>query len=713
MDTFDSLQSLTIKDLPHILRRYKVVVAACTLLGSGLGALKAAQSRISYQSNLLMRIEERDRMQTSDAEITRLTEDFRLANPTEGEIEIVKSRSILAQVVKENGLGLTASPKLGLVRRLLHRNAPRLVASYFYAPDTLTGYPLVLQVDSSLTGFRIWTSDGRGVLRGRFGQTIDSTSNWARIHLLLSRQANCKPGQRFELTNDIYSALNGLSDGLTVEQIGKQTGLLNMRLVESDPQLAALELNAVAETYIKQIIQRRSDEAAIRQASLERQIPSMLDSLTRSEEQLQAYKRQVGMVNADRTVDQVMGMQDNIDRQILDLMRRRKETLEHFTAGHPSIRIIDSTIAMLQAQRSAFASKIHDLPAVEQEITRLDRIVQANSERYRTILREANQLRLLRDQQVANVQIVDRALPGKPLVKRGKGALLAIGLFAGLCVGTGIAIGLRVLDPGVGSASLIEQILQTPVVGLIPHSKEQRALGLKAQYGEPGIHLLAAQHPTDLAMEALRTATIPLRRACLQAGGNSIAVTGPSPNSTKSMVAANLAALLAQPGNPVVLVDADLRLGRLHQVFGLEAGAGLTGVLQGSIPVEEAILATAIPGLFLLPNGICTDRSTELLQAGALEKVLAKLSASHSLVVIDTPPVLAVADSLLVAARSTIALAVLKHGVHPVQEIGAFRKLLESAGAKLAGAVLNDIPFDAPLDGLSLSKLRYSYRSGG
>lgn len=711
METIDSIQTVTIEDIPYLLRRRWKLVLACTVAGAIFGGYKSVGVPVLFKSQLLLRIEEMERMQSSNAEITRMTEDFRLSNPTEGELEVVKSRSILSEVVRRNGLGLSWSPQISLKNRILRKPKPTLKVGYFHAPDSLLGRHMLLKVLEPGRTYALLDESGALILRGAFRSRTDSTSSSSGIRMLVKDAANSPAGQIFDLYNDERGAISRLGSNLDVEQVGRQTGLLRMTLLDNDGAAAADNLNAVADVYIEQSVRRRSAEAEERFANLNRQLPSLKDSMETAAERLKNYKLRVGSLNTDRETDQILSNQSDLTRQILALETRRKEALQKYTMNHFVVRSLDSTLGLLRSQMGRVSAQIHILPVHQRELAKLEQAVTATSERYSTVLKEANQLQLVQDQTVANVKVIDPAIFGEMVSRRGKGVMLAIGGFIGFLLGAALTLALRYLLPGVVSAKIVETLMDVPILSLIPHVREQAELNRRALKGEKSVHLLAVQHPFSIAVESMRNLNLTVRSALSQSRSKLILFASPSPLSGKSTVAGNYAAIYAQTGARVLLMDADMRKGMQHSQFGQKLSPGLSELLSGRADLESCIYETLIPGVHLLPAGSLTNRSTALIQSPALDPILERLSASFDAIVVDTPPILPLTDAQELAIRAAGTFLVLRHGKHFPPELIALRKRMELCGAKVLGVIFNDIPRSAPIDGLALHKQVYEYRA--
>ena len=268
----------------------------------------------------------------------------------------------------------------------------------------------------------------------------------------------------------------------------------------------------------------------------------------------------------------------------------------------------------------------------------------------------------LRDEQITNIRIVDRALPPpepfKPSLKKN----LLMALFGGTGLGVGLAFLLAQLDRSLRTPEQVEQYLQLPALGVIPayaaipSGREglRRGLWRKSPVlsadGKAAIELLPHEEPRSAIAEAYRAfrAALLLSRA---GGVRTVAVTSGFPNEGKTVTAVNLAVVLAQLGRRVLLVDADLHKSRIHEVFHISNRIGLVSVLAENIEPSRAIVKTNYPGVFVVPAGPETPNPSGLLSSDAMRKFLELAATNFDHVVVDTPPVLLVSDTLVFAQQ--------------------------------------------------------------
>ena len=208
--------------------------------------------------------------------------------------------------------------------------------------------------------------------------------------------------------------------------------------------------------------------------------------------------------------------------------------------------------------------------------------------------------------------------------------------------------------------------------------------------------------------EAFRSLRASLHFGMLDARTRSIALTSAAPEAGKSFNAVNLAAVAAQTGQKVCLVDADLRRGYLRRYFDLPKGQpGLAEVIAGEVSLDDALVEGPIAGLMFLPTGRYPPNPSELLMRREFPALIKALDDRFDLTICDAPPVLAVTDPVVIGRSVGATIAVVRHDQTHPEEVQALKRGLETGGVKLAGAILNG--FD-PRKAQGASGYGYTYR---
>jgi tyrosine-protein kinase Etk/Wzc len=255
----------------------------------------------------------------------------------------------------------------------------------------------------------------------------------------------------------------------------------------------------------------------------------------------------------------------------------------------------------------------------------------------------------------------------------------------GMLVGVGYVALRHWMHKGVRGADDLEK-LGASVFATINFSKS----GYEARSGRHFLPILAVKNPDDLAVEGFRSLRTGLHFGMLDAKTRSLAITSSAPEAGKSFTSVNLAAVAAQSGQRVCLIDADLRRGTLRRYFGVVKNApGLADVLAGQATLDAVLVKGPVEGLFFVPTGRFPPNPSELLMRPRLAELIAELDQRFDLTVLDSPPVLAVTDPVIIGRAVGANLAIVRHDVTPIAEVQAMMRTLENGGVRLTGVVLN------------------------
>jgi tyrosine-protein kinase Etk/Wzc len=329
---------------------------------------------------------------------------------------------------------------------------------------------------------------------------------------------------------------------------------------------------------------------------------------------------------------------------------------------------------------------------VELQAARLLRDQQAATALYQQMQEKAQQWRIATAGAAPSATVVDAPSAAERPVSPKGGPIVLLALLAGLGVGAVVVV-IRGRLGGPGNPALVEAATGLPVLGTVPHTSTESSLArsLRRRLTGERAAALCAVHPGDSAVEDLRTLRTNLGAALRASRNHVVAIGGPAPGVGKSFVCVNLALLLASPRRKVLLVDADLRRGRLHREFGLERTPGVAEVVLGGLSLDQVLRPTGTEGLDLLAAGELPEDPTAVLENPRFQELLADAGKRYDVVVVDTPAILAVTDPALVARHAGLNLLVLRAGEHPIEEIALSVKRLSQNGAQVGGAILNDV----------------------
>jgi tyrosine-protein kinase Etk/Wzc len=678
-------------------------IAASVLVTVTLSLAYVLFATPTWESEALVQIEDRNKTLAGLEDLSSILSEKNLAD---SEMELIRSRSLLGSVVDQLNLTIEATPRTfpligGAAVRLFGGPgvAPARLALSSYGwggeectvtrldlPDKLVGRSLEL-VAKGDHKFELLDSEGRQLVAGEIGKAAQGPDGIS----IFVRQLVARPDTRFNIRLLWRDAvIDSLKAKVRVAERVKKTGIITISLAGTNRVLIPKILDAIAQGYELQNVQRKSAEAAKTLEFIEEQLPALKTRVDTSEKALNAFQQTKGTVDLSAETQSMLDRTVEIEKALSDLELQRSDLAGRFAEAHPLLTSIRQKAEKLRMERTAVATKMKNVPEQELDSARLTRDVKVSSELYFLLLNKAQELRVVKSGTLGNVRIIDPAV--RPHEPSSPKPLLScvMGLLLGLVGGTAIAFVRRSIHGGVDDPDVIESLTGLPIYAAIPHSTRQAGFsrtGLKRDSTTP---LLAAADPADTAIEALRSLRTNLQFALIESRNNIIVVSGPAPGIGKSFVCCNFGHILAAAGQQVLLIDGDFRRGRLHRVLGGGRTPGLSDILAGEARLSDAVRATRDPNLHFLSCGTHRPNPSEMLGSARLKQFLEVAAKSYELVLVDTPPVLAVTDAALIGRYAGVNILVLRAGDHSAREIKLAVKSLHHAGVELKGVVIND-----------------------
>ncbi|WP_236195203.1 polysaccharide biosynthesis tyrosine autokinase [Pseudomonas glycinae] len=634
-------------------------------------------------------------------------------SPSVTEIGIIKSRAVIGKTVDDLRLDIDVTPNtFPLIGGFLSRRyrgeselsvaPPRFgLSSYAWGgerlefaklnlPKELLGKKLTL-IAGEQHRFQLLDDNDNLLVDGVAGEAFAQDGVEGQVAQLLAN-----PGTHFEVVrNPRIVTIQGYQDALDISEQGKESGIIRLALASSDAAEAVKILNKIAALYVDQNVRRTSAEAAQSLAFLQSQLPQVKRDLAKASDALNAYQTHGKTVNISLETQSVLGQSVALETRISELKLQQAEMDRKFTKQHPAYRALMTQIGELTQQQRSLEGKVQDLPATQQELLNLTRDVEVASQIYTQLLNKSQELDIIRAGAVGNVRLVDTAdVDLTSPVKPKKALIVLIATFLGAFVGVALVLLRKSLSKGLEGPEAIEQ-LGLPVYASIPYSalqQEEDSKKVRAKVAaDTPAYLLALRNPTDLSIESIRSLRTCLHFAALDSTNNRIMISGPSPQVGKTFVSSNLAAVMAQSGQRVVLIDADMRKGHLHKTLNTPITNGLSDLLVKRCTLEQAINKVEVDNLHFISRGQVPPNPSELLMHANFRDLLAQLSERYDVVIIDTPPLLAVTDAAIVGREAGISLIVARFGVNPAKEIEMTIRRFAQNGIELKGAVFNGV----------------------
>lgn len=682
------------------------VIIAITALFTIVGIAYALLATPIYQANSLIQVEEKQGGLPGMEELSGLLTTTTAATT---EIELIKSRNVLGKVVDELRLDIVVEPRyfpvIGKAIARRHSGARGEIADPFlgigetYAwggesltvnrlqvPDYAEGQPLTLQATNH--GWALYNEADQLLLEGRVNEPAHADG-----FSLMVTELRARPGTSFTVgKRSRYSAIMSLQAGIAASEKGRESGIISLSFDHPDPRLANAILDSVGNHYVRQNVERNSAEAAQSLEFLRDKLPEIKTDLEAAEGKLNTYQVTAASIDITAEAEALLEQIVELEAAISELEMQRAEIEQRFRPTHPRYRAWSSQMAELRTRRDELDSRIGGLPATQQELVRLRRDVEVGNEIYLQMLANVQQLNIARAGTVGNVRVVDEAAVNTAApVEPKKATIVILALLLGGFAGVAIVLLRATFNRGVENPEDIEK-LGLPVYATIPLSQTQTTLGKdKRPTYQHGSRLLAADNPADLSIEALRSLRTSLHFGMMDAKNNILAISGPSPEVGKTFTATNLAAVMAQASTRVLLIDADMRKGTCHEAFRIANQEGLSDLLAGKTTLAEVLHQTEVENLTFLSRGTVPPNPSELLMGKRFEELLTKASAEYDLVIVDTPPILAVTDPAVVGRHAGTTMLVARFGLNPAKEIEMTARRFEQNGVVVKGVILNAV----------------------
>ena len=483
---------------------------------------------------------------------------------------------------------------------------------------------------------------------------------------------------------------------ISVQQINGMQAI-KLTVEDGNPQRAADIANILVRVLIEQNEEIQTGRYTLTEQSIQAQITQVEDQISSMGTEIEnvsteTVQQQLKQVEAQIAIMQAEVTQlENDIRQLTPVDANGKPLLisaeQQILLSEKEARLNQIQPVLTLSQQIYADLIVLGKPATSQDdttrLSQLQTTMKLYQEIYINLLNNLEAVRLARLQNTPNVVSIEAAVvPGnpirpKPVTNTGLAAVV------GLMLAGGIAFLIEYLDNTIRTPEDIERILNLPIIGYIGD--------INLDKGEVmDVHVM--KHPRSPVSEAFRSLRTNLEYTNVDRSVNKILVASSGPGEGKSTIAANLAAIIAQGGKRVLLIDADMRRPRLHSIFGISNRVGLSTLFRGNMTVRSVISAVAgVDNIFIIPSGSPPPNPTELLASARMDQILLEASREVDVIVVDCPPSL-VADYQVLSTKMDGVLLVIQPGRTHADTAFAMLEQLGRVNAHTLGIVLNKIP---------------------
>ncbi|EMF4355888.1 polysaccharide biosynthesis tyrosine autokinase [Providencia rettgeri] len=628
-----------------------------------------------YQANATLQYDKASQVSLVD----QMSEMMPLSNSNgqvDSEIEVIKSRMVLGKTVTNLNLDTQIAPA-GFFDKLWGDKTDAVVALYL-VPEDFIGKPATL----TYLGDNKYSLNIEGqVLEGTVGILLKQDD----ISLLISSLV-AEVGQEFTLVkNARYSTIENLRNTLTIAEVGKGTGIINMAIKGADKTENVQILNSIIQNYVDQNTERKKEVTNNTLLFLDEYLPKIKTKLDNYENQLNTFRKKNESIDLSLEAKSALDSALQVEEKLNELTFKEVEIQQLYTRNHPAYQSLLDKRQQLLREKEKISKAIQKLPNTQQQIVRLTRDVESEQAIYNQLVAKQQELSVLNSGITADVRIIDSAESQPNAVAPKKALILVLAAILGFIVGCAYVIAREFFNNKIKGTEDIDA-LGINVYATIPFSSYEKKL-----IAEGNKNPLALENPADTAVEAIRSLRTSVYFSVMNQGNNLVMVTSASPGVGKSFVTSNMAVVLANAGKKVLLIDTDLRKGCIHKAFGLSNKLGLSDYLSQSDTSQPNIHNSVIENLDVICRGKNVTHSSELLMSERFKRLLDTVKGQYDIVVIDTAPILAITDSAIIGKYVGTSLLIAYYGVNTVKDIELSLKRFKQNDIEITGVILNGI----------------------
>lgn len=693
--------------LSVFLRGWKVIVFFA-VLGLLIGVLYSRYESPVFKADALIQIEAQSQGVSSALGSSDLVSTS--AGPAQTEAVLIKTRMVLEPVVDLLHLDIRLSdPTVDDLDRIKNnRTNTQLNTSEGVMLETEDGQAQVSQFEVSQdylnqtftlvrtsTGFTL--SNGLDDFKGQLNQPQRFRGSNGVIQITV----NDLPTNNHPINiakQSVQNTTNAISGALTVAEIGT-TSVIQLSLIGSNQQQITLILRHIVLSYVDQNQSRGSEETTKTIKFMETQIPLLKQKLEDSEAVFNNFREKSGTINIDQEASILVAENSQIDSQLNELKLKKADLTTYYTEEHPLVIQINDQIAVLNNRIQEIEDRVAGLPEIQREFLRLSEDTGINREIYLTMLKNYQQLKIVKAGQIGYARIIDMPISTYRTIAPKKQLIIMIATLSGIMLGLVLVFLKSLLRNTVKDPDRLEAKTGVPVIATVPRSPTLSRLSK----GKAPSRLLAYVDHNSLSYEAIKSLRTHLMFGMPTEGkagqrARVILISGESPGVGKSFISANLTEVFAQLDKKVLIIDADMRLGELHKMFTVENNTGLADYLsqnnndaQADNTLANFIHPTTTDHIDFMPRGEYPHNPSSLLAGEKFASLMTELNAHYDYIIVDSPPVLAASDAVMLSQYADKVLMVTRYNKSIERQLVYAIKQLTKAHVQVDGIVLNDV----------------------
>lgn len=721
-----------------LLKGWKVVVFFA-VLGLLIGILYSRYVNPTYKSDALIQIEENSQGIAALGEsISELVGSE--TSKAETEAELIRSRMILEPVVNLLHLRIRLTdPNISAIDKiksssidtqlntpegvLLKTEDGQVQVSQFDVSQAYLNQTFTLT--RSATGFVL--TNGFDEFKGQIGQPHKFKGVDGQIHITV----NELPTEGYPINiskQSVKATTDAINTALSVSERGQKTGIIQLSMTGTNQQQVTAILNQIVISYVNQNQSRGTEETTKTLDFMETQIPLLKQKLEDSEAIFNEFRKKYGTIDVGKEAELLLGENSQIDAQLNELKLKKADLTTYYTEEHPLVIQINEQLAVLNSRKQEIDNTIAGLPEIQREFLKLSEDTAINREIYLTLLKNYEQLKIVKAGQGGFARIIDSPISTFNAIAPKKLQIIILAMLLGAMLGTVLVLLKNLLRNVVKDPERLEAKTGIPVIATIPRSPLLSRLSKSKKSAD---RMLAHVDHNSLSYEAIKSLRTNLMFGMPKEGltaqsAKVILITGESPGVGKSFIVANLSEVFAQLNKKILVIDADMRLGGLHNMFNMSQYDGLADYLMqdhsrlnqvdniqkdniqkdnavSNLGIADFIHPTAMDHIDFIPRGKHPHNPASLLMNDNFGQLMAELKSQYDYIIIDSPPVLAASDAMVLGQYADKVLMVTRYDDSIEGQLVYAVKQMNKSNIQVDGIILNDVQ-----QGL-MSKYSYHY----